>query len=543
MIQTPRSMTPGVTPYCPNVFAVQFPQHYGTDLLQFGAMVKSSDIGRKKSPADELQLLITSRAALIAVHSREEARVVEIVRTASLNARRGRTWAVFQWSVTEGLLRIDKDTGGAQRTLGDPEQLLRHLRASAVAGVYVLLDFHPYLENPLLVRLIKDVAQGYDKCERTLVMTSHELKVPQELDHLTVHFRLANPSDLERETIVMRVARDWTISHGGQPPKIDPRVLRSLVQNLAGLPANDVEKLARRAIFDDGALTESDLKVVLTAKYELLNRGGTLSYEPDTARFADVGGMKNLRRWITQRKPAFDGAAPELDPPKGVLLLGVQGCGKSLAARAAAGLLGVPLVRLDFSALYSKWHGESEQNLRESLKAAEALAPCVVWIDEIEKAMAGSGDADGGVTRRVFGAFLTWLAEQRARIFVVATANDIAALPPELIRKGRFDEIFFVDLPDDAARVEILKIHAKKRSVDLSAEQLAALAVRSNGFSGAELEQAIVSALYTARAAGTRVSADTIAAEISNTRPLSVVMAEKIAQLRAWAAERTVPAD
>jgi SpoVK/Ycf46/Vps4 family AAA+-type ATPase len=367
--------------------------------------------------------------------------------------------------------------------------------------------------------------------------------VPQEIDHLTVHFRLAHPTDLEREAIVMRVARDWTVSHGGLPPKVDPRVMRSLVANLSGLPANEVEKLVRQAIADDGALTEHDLKGVLAAKYALLNRGGTLSFEPDTARFADVGGMKNLRRWIAQRKPAFDGSAPELDPPKGVLLLGVQGCGKSLAARAAAGLLGVPLVRLDFSALYSKWHGESEKNLRESLRAAESLAPCVVWIDEIEKAMSGSGDADGGVSRRVFGTFLTWLAEQRARIFVVATANDISALPPELIRKGRFDEIFFVDLPDDAARLEILRIHAAKRQVSLTPAQLAHLAVSSNGFSGAELEQAVVSALYAARASNQPVSTDTIAAEMRATRPLSVVMAEKITALRAWAAERTVPAD
>ena len=178
--------------------------------------------------------------------------------------------------------------------------------------------------------------------------------------------------------------------------------------------------------------------------------------------------MKNLRRWILQRKAAFDGSAPELDAPKGVLLLGVQGCGKSLAARAAAGVLGVPLVRLDFGALYTKWHGESEKNLRESLTSAEALAPCVLWIDEIEKALSQRGDGDGGTSRRVLGTFLTWLAEQRARVFIVATANDITALPPELVRKGRFDEIFFVDLPTPAARAEILGIHCQKRGITLS---------------------------------------------------------------------------
>jgi len=205
-------------------------------------------------------------------------------------------------------------------------------------------------------------------------------------------------------------------------------------------------------------------------------------------------------------------------------------------------VLGVPLVRLDFGALYSKWHGESEKNLRGSLSSAEALAPCVLWLDEIEKALS-SGDNDGGTSRRVLGTFLTWLAEQRARVFIVATANDITALPPELVRKGRFDEIFFVDLPSPVARREILGIHSKKRNVALSDAQIEVLAARSEGFSGAELEQAVVSAQYTAFSNKRACDAALIAAELQVTRPLSVVMGEKIAELRDWARERTVPAD
>jgi SpoVK/Ycf46/Vps4 family AAA+-type ATPase len=338
----------------------------------------------------------------------------------------------------------------------------------------------------------------------------------------------------------MRMAREWAQQKGGLP-KIDVKVVERMVDNLGGLTEHDVERLARTAIFNDGALTEADIKPMLAAKYQLLNRGGTLSFEPDTARFAEVGGMKNLRRWITQRKPAFDGSAPGLDAPKGVLLLGVQGCGKSLAARAAAGVLGVPLVRLDFGALFSKWHGESEKNLRESLASAEALAPCVLWLDEIEKALS-TGDGDSGTSRRVLGAFLTWLSEQRARVFIVATANDITALPPELVRKGRFDEIFFVDLPSPAARLQILAIHCKKRDT-LGENDMKVLAARCEGFSGAEIEQAVVSALYSAHANNQKADARAIAAEIEATRPLSVVLGEKIAELRAWAAERTVPAD
>ena len=274
----------------------------------------------------------------------------------------------------------------------------------------------------------------------------------------------------------------------------------------------------------------------------MLNRGGVLHYEPDTARFSDVGGLANFKAWLQKRCAAFDGSAPELDPPRGVLLLGVQGCGKSLAARASAGILNIPLLRLDCAALYDKYVGESERNLRESLASADVLAPCVLWIDEIEKGFA-AGDSDGGATRRVLGAFLTWLAEKHSRVFVVATANDISALPPELVRKGRFDEIFFVDLPNAAIRAEILRIHAAKRGITLDAATLNSLAQVCEGFSGAEIEQAIVATLYTAHSRQTPASAALLAAEIAATRPLAVVMAEDVEALRAWARDRTVPAD
>ncbi|HJX22223.1 MAG TPA: AAA family ATPase, partial [Steroidobacteraceae bacterium] len=341
-----------------------------------------------QDPRRELEMLLASRFALIVIESREEARVLAIVREASLKARRGRGWGVFQWTVTEGLQRIDVDMGGPQRMLAEPPQLLKHLKATPMPGIYVLLDFHPYLSDPINVRMLKDVAQGYDQVARTVVLMSHEVTLPEELESFATRMHLALPTVSERQMIVRRIAQEWSKVNPGRAAVIEPDALAKLVDNLSGLTAADAERLVRQAIFDDGALTMSDLQGVLAGKYQLLNRGGTLSYEPDTAKFADVGGMQNLRHWLTSRKPAFDGSAPELDPPKGVLLLGVQGCGKSLAARAAAGIFGVPLVRLDFGALYSKWAGESEKNLRESLDAAQALAPCVLWIDEIEKALA-----------------------------------------------------------------------------------------------------------------------------------------------------------
>jgi hypothetical protein len=486
-------------------------------------------------------MLLASHFALIVIESREETRVLTLVKEAGQKAVRGRNWGVFQWTVTEGLSRVDIDLGPPQRTVAEPAQLLRHLKATPTPGIYVLLDFHPYLSDPMHVRMLKDIAQGYEKTPRTLVLLSHEVAVPQELEHLTARLKLGMPTRNERAMVVHRVAEDWQ-NATGRAAKIDSRALEHLLDNLSGLESPDTERLARQAIFNDGALTMADMPGVLAAKYQLLNRGGTLSYEPDTAKFADIGGLARLRKWMISRKPAFDGSAPALDPPKGVMLLGVQGCGKSLAARAAAGIFGVPLLRLDFGALYSKWHGESEKNLRESLRAAEGLAPCVLWVDEMEKALA-AGDGDSGVSRRVLGTFLTWLAEQRARIFVVATANDITALPPELIRKGRFDEIFFVDLPHPGARADILGIHTRKRNITLSAPEAAALADRSEGFSGAELEQAVVAALYTSHSLKQPMSAALIAHELAGTQPLSVVMAEKVAELRAWARDRTVPAD
>jgi SpoVK/Ycf46/Vps4 family AAA+-type ATPase len=295
-------------------------------------------------------------------------------------------------------------------------------------------------------------------------------------------------------------------------------------------------------IFDDGALLPSDLPVVAQAKYELLNRGGVLSFEYDTARFADLCGMVKLKEWLKQRRPAFDGSAPKLEAPKGVLLLGVQGCGKSVAAKAAAGIYGVPLLRLDFAAIHNKYIGESERNLRESLATADMLAPCVLWIDEIEKGVA-TGEGDSGTSKRLLGTFLTWLAEKKTKVFVVATANDISALPPELIRKGRFDEIFFVDLPTTAIRCDIFKIHAAKRELPLSDADALGLAEACQGFSGAEIEQAIVSAVYAAHATGQPANASHVLTEIRSTRPLSIVMAEKIAELRLWAKDRTVQAE
>jgi hypothetical protein len=488
----------------------------------------------------ELEALLRSRVPLVVIETYDEPRALEMLAALAPRLAAAHT-PVFQWTCTDGLRRLDVDLGGAQQHNAEPAAVLKSIRASAVAGIYVLLDFHPFLADPVHVRLLKDICQGYDRTARTIVLISAEIALPRELEHLAARFRLAFPGRDERRAIIEKVAAHWTRTHSGKV-RTDRKSLELLVENLAGLSVSDTERLARKAILDDGALLPSDLPAVMQAKYELLNRGGVLSFEYDTAHFADLGGMARLKEWLKLRRPAFDGSAPELEAPKGVLLLGVQGCGKSVAARAAAGIYGVPLLRLDFGAIHNKYIGESERNLRETLSTAGVMAPCVLWIDEIEKGLA-TGDEDSGTSRRLLGGFLTWLAERKSKVFVVATANDITALPPELVRKGRFDEIFFVDLPGAATRAEILAIHARKRSLQLTESEVTQLAAICDGFSGAEIEQAVVSAVYAARAARRTVGAPDILREIEATRPLSVVMAEKVAELREWAAERTVPAN
>jgi hypothetical protein len=515
---------------------------------------------------DDLEALLRSRVPIIVVDSRDESQVLKTLARACARVPApmpqpragtaggaatavppGTSFAhaglpLFQWTVTDGLKRLDIEVGPPQRTLAEPLDILKHLRATTLAGAYALLDFHPYLREPTVVRLLKDIAQDYDHCARTVVLISYETEIPHELEHLTARVVLALPDRAERRQLIEDVARQWMRANPRQAVKIDAHALDLLVENMSGLSAADTQRLARKAIFDHAAIGLSDVPQVSRAKYEMLNHTGVLHYEHDTAGLADVGGLANFKAWLQKRCAAFDGSAPELDAPKGVLLLGVQGCGKSLAARASSGVLNIPLLRLDCAALYDKYVGESERNLRESLASADVLAPCVLWIDEIEKGFA-AGDSDGGATRRVLGAFLTWLAEKRTRVFVVATANDISALPPELIRKGRFDEIFFVDLPNLATRSEILRIHAAKRSIALDAATATTLARACEGFSGAEIEQAIVAALYTAHARHVAPDAQLLGAEIAATRPLAVVMAESVAALRAWAKDRTVPAE
>jgi hypothetical protein len=490
-----------------------------------------------ESPLRDLEAIIRSRTPLIAVESNEEPQIVNMVRQISERLQ----LRPFRWTVTEGLQAFDPNDQPSRSVLKSQE-LLNYIKADAKNCLFVLLDFHPYLKDDVHVRLLKDIALNYPRHFSTVVIVGWSLSVPEELRPYTAQFRLPLPTLDEMRGIVYDVAAEWGAEHGQRDVQTTNKVVDLLVRNLAGLTATDARRLALKAINDDGVISESEIPEVMRAKYELLGRDALLSFEYDTVKFSEIGGMTRLRGWLEVRKSVFIDGDDAFDPPRGVLLLGVQGCGKSLAAKATAGILGVPLLRLDFGVLYNKYYGETERNLRKSLETAEVMSPCVLWMDEIEKGLAADGN-DDGLSRRVLGTLLTWMSERKQPVFLVATANDITQLPPEFVRKGRFDEIFFVDLPSARNREEILKIHLRKRSLDPAEFDLPKLVEATNGFSGSEIEQAIVSAMYTAHAQTRPAAQADLLAEIRQTRPLSVVMAEKVTEIREWAAARTVPCD
>jgi SpoVK/Ycf46/Vps4 family AAA+-type ATPase len=493
--------------------------------------------------SQDLALIIRSRVPLVVIESHEEHHVLDMIRRLSEQLRR----PMYSWTVTHGVKCHDptyRMQSPDPRT-AEPAELLQHIRKIRSPGIFVLCDFHPYLENaPQIVRGIKEIALGYEYLGHTVLLVSARIELPDELSPFSARFELPMPDAAEIEQIIREEAARWTREHDGVKVVTHRSTLDRLTRALGGLPLTDARRLARNAIYNDGAITESDLPEINKAKFELLGMDGMLGFEYETESFGNVGGLRRLKQWLQQREPAFTGdpAAAGLDPPRGILLLGVQGSGKSLAAKATAGVWGVPLLRLDFGALYDKFFGESERNLRNALKTAEVMAPCVLWVDEIEKGLS-IGDNEGGTSRRVLGALLTWMADRPAPVFLVATANDISSLPPELVRKGRLDEIFFVDLPTPEIRMEIFRIHLAKRDRDPGQFDLEKLSEAAAKFSGAEIEAAVVAGLYSAVARKESLSTDHLLTEIANTRPLSVVMAEQVDNLRRWAEARTVPAD
>ena len=487
---------------------------------------------------DDLRILMESRFPLILLETWEEDRALQVL--SRLAMQEGRP--LMAWDLIDGLRRCDLADAPPFTDTSEPQQVLEHIRKAKQAGIFALCDFHPFLrDEPRIVRLLKDIGQAHERNGHTVVLVSHQVDVPPELSRMTARFELSLPDDRQLMSLVQDEARDWQ-RRSGKRVRADRNTLSRLVANLKGLTLTDARRLARGAIVDDGAIADADLPEINKTKFQLLDMEGVLSFEYDTSRFSEVGGLANLKSWLEKRRDTFVENQDGPDKPRGILLVGVQGGGKSLAARAVAGMWGLPLLRLDMGAIYNKFFGESERNVREALKLAESMSPCVLWIDEIEKGVA-VGENDGGTSRRVLGTLLTWMAERKAPVFMVATANEIDRLPPELIRKGRLDELFFVDLPAAHIREDIFRIHLRARGHEPAQFQLDELVEDTDGFTGAEIEQAVIAAAYAARARGDSMDTADLLQEVHSTVPLSVTMAERLQALRDWCRSRAVPAD
>jgi ATP-dependent 26S proteasome regulatory subunit len=533
------------------------------------------------NPLDRLKVLINSSTPIVVMETVEELRAVSMVRHAcsELNL------AVFEWTIADGLMRSGSNTpavpqnqayaraagipqvGGDESRLAravlsslaadasatktaiynstDPVQALANLENMTVEAVFVLKDFHRHMDSPVVIRRLRDVGQKFSLNRRTLVLTAPSIDMPAELASLVEFVDLPLPDqgrlrEIIRETY-QRLAATHTIKL-----QLDANGVDAMAANLRGLTEEEAERAISQALVARLALSTDCITDVLEAKKAQLKRSEMLEFVEATDNMASVGGLENLKNWLRQRQGAWDPRAREfgLEAPKGVIILGVQGCGKSLCARAVAGEWKLPLVKFDTAAIYDKYIGETEKRIQKVFKVAEGLAPCVLWIDELEKVFAGSGpdsaSADAGVSARLLASFLSWMQDRKAPVFVAATCNNVTSLPPELIRKGRFDELFFVDLPNATERKQIFSIQLTKRKRNPAAFDLDRVAEAAKGFSGAEIESAVQTALYEAFSKKRELNTEDLVGALSSTVPLSTTRAEEVAELRSWAHERAV---
>lgn len=480
----------------------------------------------------DLEVLIDSNRPLIVLETEREAQVMEQLRRISL----GSSKAYFQWTITRGLLRLAEGYQ-AQSVNRDINQLFGQILSTVQPSVYVLVDFHHHINEPVCIRFIKDVIISAP--QHTLVFLSPSISLPSELRSKAAQMTMPVPNRHQLQSLLTDLANEYQSERGQKLKLSDRKITAQLLDSVTGLPLQDAESVLRDAIWNDGLLDRQDLLMALRKKFDELNRGGILALRFERRALDDVAGFTQFKQWLTLRRDVFLGkvSLPGQDIPKGVLLLGVQGCGKSMAAKAVASAWNLPLLYLDFAVLYNRFHGQTEENMRTALDTASGMAPCVLWLDEIEKGLSAVSNSDD-TSRRLLGTFLNWLSENTDRVFVVATANDVSALPPELLRKGRFDEVFFVDLPSFEERVQVLNLHLKQRQQDARLFDIDVLAEATAGFSGAELEQLVVSAMYQCHAQSTFMNTAMLLALAATTRPLSVLMAEHVEGLRSWASER-----
>jgi len=550
---------------------------------------------------NRLKVLINSSTPILVMETSEEMRAVHLVRTACAELN----MATFEWSIADGLVRSgsntptehkpesrsDKSAGWTKVNAGtlaqphtvlspgggegdrltravmssmgseaataassgsiyntrEPVQALANMESMTVEAVFILKDFHRHLDDPVVVRRLRDVGQKFSANRRTVILTAPELTVPPELIKLVEYFDLPLPDrdrlhEIVKETFT-RLSKTYSLKL-----QLDAAGVDSIAANLRGLTEEEAERATSQALVTRYALCPETITDVLDAKKQLLRHSGMLDFVEASDNLAAVGGLENLKHWLGQRRGAWEDSAREfgLEPPRGMIILGVQGCGKSLCARAVAGEWKLPLVKFDTSAVYDKYIGETEKRIRNVFQVAESLAPCVLWIDELEKVFAGSGpdsaSADAGVSSRLLASFLSWMQDRKSPVFVAATCNNVTVLPPELIRKGRFDELFFVDLPNPAERKQIFSIQLTKRKRTPAEFDLDNIAAAAKGYSGAEIDAAVQGAMYAAYAEKTPLTTQHVLNAIAQTVPLSTTRSEEIAALRVWARTRAVPA-
>ncbi len=552
---------------------------------------------------DRLKVLINSSTPIVVMETSEEMRAISVVRAACSELN----MAVFEWSIADGLLRTATNTtrgettsrGGqsaawaqatrnpsqtrtalspgaseaerlaravmssigsgssssnsAAATAGsiyntrEPVQALANMESMTVEAVFILKDFHRHMDDPVVIRRLRDVGQKFSANRKTVIITAPEIAVPPELATLVEYFDLPLPDrdrlhEIVHETYA-RLAKTYTLKL-----QLDDAGVDAMSANLRGLTEEEAERAISQALVRRYALCAETVTDVLDAKKQLLRHSGMLEFIETSDDMASVGGLDNLKHWLGQRRGAWEDAAREfgLEPPRGVIILGVQGCGKSLCACAVAGEWKLPLVKFDTSAVYDKYIGETEKRIRKVFQVAEGLAPCVLWIDELEKVFAGSGpdsaSADAGVSSRLLASFLSWMQDRKAAVFVAATCNNVSALPPELIRKGRFDELFFVDLPNQAERKQIFSIQLAKRKRNPAEFDLEEVAAAAKGYSGAEIDAAVQGGLYAAYSEKKQLTTQSLIDALAQTVPLSTTRSEEIEELREWAKTRAVAA-
>ncbi len=489
----------------------------------------------------DLQLLFQSRYGLIHMETEEDERALSLLRHLADRV----SLPLFTWSHIEGITRVDL-RGGIFDTR-EPRKALAHVAAADIPAIYHFHGLAKHLEDDEIFRAhLKAGAKKLERMQGAIVVTGRGIRFPPDLEPMVASVVLPAPEEEEYRELLSNLLRDISRRRYVEVA-MSREEMAGLLKHLSGLTLMEAQKVLTKAIIEDGRLTPEDIRHVIHAKKAVIERDGLLEYYPAEQSMSDIADLATLKDWLGKRRNVV--ANPEkarafgLTFPRGVLLLGVPGCGKSLSAKAVASEWGLPLLKFDTAGLYNKYIGESEKNFKRAIRAAEQMAPVILWIDELEKAFASGGSEDGGVSQRILGSFLSWMQDRTGEVFIVATANDIERLPPEFLRKGRFDEIFFVDLPDPRTRLEIFRIHLANRGQAPGAFDLERLSVATEGFSGSEIEEVVVSGLYTAFTADSAMTTGDLLREVETTVPLSVTMSERIEGLRAWARRRTVRAN